>query len=144
MGLFNKIFGGEKEYPVLEPSSPAAQRLSRFNGALESFVQKVSDKLEMVPTDNTLYVFIGNPPKMFGIAWFNTGEDREHNFKTLMSQEGLSQGKIQNLSDELRNAYTRNNAVEKYSATIAGKKITVSLSDALADDIHQIIQKVYG
>ena len=142
MGFFSNLFGGEKEYPVLEPSSAAAQRLSRFNSEIETFVNKVSDKFELVPAEDTLYIFIGNPPGMFGMAWFIVGEVKEHNFKTLMKDKGLSQRKMQTLSDDLREAYTRSESSERFSVTIGGKKIKVTPSEVLAEEVHQIIQKV--
>jgi hypothetical protein len=96
----------------------------------------------LVPAEDALYIFIGNPPGMFGIAWFVVGEGTEHNFKTLMKDKGLSQRKMQTLSDNLREAYTKSESSERFSVTIAGKKIKVTPSEVLAEEVHQIIQKV--
>lgn len=144
MGMFSKLFGGGKEYPPLDSSTPGIERLGKFRSRLEPFVSKVSDNLEVVPADSAAYLFIGKPPGMFGIAWFPADDDREHNFKTLMKDKGLSQRRIQMLSDKLREAYVRSEEAQRYSAMISNRKVLVTLSEALAEDVHRIIQEVAG
>ena len=91
MGIFGKLFGGSKEYQAIDPASTGAQMIEKFRAQFESLVKKVHDKYEAVPSQNALYIFLGNPPGMFGIVWFMEGDAEEHNLKTLMSKKGLSQ-----------------------------------------------------
>lgn len=138
MGLFGKLFGGgeKKEYPPLDPASAAAQCLDKFRPQLEALVKKVDDKYEAVPGQNAIYVFLGSPPGMFGIAWFIEGDAEEHNFKKLIQKKGLSQKKIDVLMNKLRAAYTENEGEPRYAAQVAGKKVLVVPSDGFAGSLH--------
>lgn len=141
MGILSKLFGGGGvEYPPLETSNPANVRINKFRTELDKFVNHVDDKLEVIPADDALYIFIGKPPGMFGIAWLQDG--REHNFKTLMKEKGFSQARIQVLSDKLREAYVRHMEAERYSVTIAGRKITVTPSEQLEKELIDLTHKV--
>lgn len=137
MGFFGKLFGKEEELPQLEPSSPAAGRLGKFNAELEAFVSKMNDRLEFVPADEAVYCFIGKPPAMFGMAWFHDG--KEHNLKTLAKDKGLSTKKLQAMSLRLGEAYQKYMTEPKFSSTIAGKKVIVHPSDGLRKDVVEII-----
>lgn len=142
MGLLSTLFGGEKEHPPLDPSSPTAQRLERDRQALEQFANRVKDRLEIVPGERGTYVFVGKPPKTFGVVWFREGQ--EGNFRTLTKERGLSTQKVQILSDDLRQAYVRNQAEPRYSYTLAGRKVTVTPSTPLDQDVTAIISSVAG
>ncbi len=137
MGFFGKLFGKEEELQSLDTSSPAAKRLAKFNTELEAFVSKMNDRLEFVPADEAVYCFIGKPPAMFGMAWFHDG--KEHNLKSLAKDKGLSTKKLQNMSLKLGEAYEKYMEEPRFSATIAGKKVTVHPSDGLRKDVVEII-----
>lgn len=139
MGLFGKLFGKEKELPQLDAASPAAARLNNLASVLEPFVTKVHDKMDMVPAENTVYVYIGKPPGMFGIAWFENGQ--EVNLKTFSASKGLKQKQQQLLYGRLGEAYEEFSAAPRYEATIAGKKVSVTPSEELAKKIAQIIHE---
>lgn len=141
MGFLSKLFGGGGvEYPPLEPSHPANTRIDKFKTDLSKFVNNVDDNLEIIPSADAMYIFIGKPPGMFGIAWLQDG--REHNFKTLMKEKGFSQARIQVLSDKLREAYERNMEADRFSTTVAGRKITVTPSEKLEKELIDLIHKV--
>lgn len=139
MGIFGKLFGKKEEYPALDSSTLASTRLQHFKEQLEPFVQKIHDNIELVPAKNTIYVYIGKPPGMFGMAWFEDG--KEVNFKTLMKNKGLSQRKVQHISMKLGEAYENSKETSRFSVDIAGKTVTVTPSDALAAEIQRIIQE---
>lgn len=140
MGLFGKLFGGgEKEYPTLDPASTGAQCLERFHPQLEALVKKINDRYEAVPAQNAVYVFLGNPPGMFGIAWFLEGDAEEHNFKKLIQKKGPSQKKTDVLMQKLRTAYTEREGEPRYAAQVAGKKMIVVPSDGFAGSLHTIL-----
>jgi hypothetical protein len=140
MGLLSGLFGGEKEHPALDPSHPAYGRLEQSRETLEGFARRVQDKLEVVPGDRGLYVFVGKPPKTFGIVWFQGGVER--NFKLLMQEKGLSAATVQTLSDQLRSAYARTQAEPRYAYEIAGRKVLVTPSPELQRDVAQIIGSI--
>jgi len=140
VGLLGSLFSKEKEHPPLDPGNPASQRIEKFRAALEAFAGKVSDRLELIPTDSSLYVFIGKPPDAFGMVWWNA--EGEHNFKTLMKQKGLSSVRIQLLSDALRDSYRRHAGDDRFSTHVAGKQVTVTPSEAFAADVEKIIREV--
>lgn len=137
MGFFGKLFGKEPDLPLLDPSSTSAARIGKFKSELETFVSKMHDRLELVPSDEAVYVYIGKPPGMFGMAWFHDGQ--EHNFKTLTKDKGLSQKKVQNMAVELGEAYENCRDEPKFSAEIAGKKVIVHPSEKLLKDVVRII-----
>ena len=76
MGLFHDIFGKKVQLPALDPSAPASERMGRYREQLDSFASKVNDKLEALPSDDALYIFVGKPPGSFGVAWLKEGKEK--------------------------------------------------------------------
>lgn len=141
MGFLGSLLGSkEKEYPPLDANSPAAQRLEKVGTQLQTFAAKVSDKLELIPTEKAVYCFVGKPPDAFGVVWWSDGQ--EHNFKTLMKAKGLTQMRVQLLSDELRDSYKKHQGDERFSTTLAGRKVTVTPSLPFAADVDRIIHEI--
>ncbi len=137
MGFFSKIFGEKIEFPEMDASSPLAQRMEQFRGDLEGLAKEVSDPIEVIPAGDTAYVFMGKPPKKFGMAWIKEG--KINNFKTL-SQEGITEMKLQLLSEKLRTAYEKSSQASRFSTTIADHKIIVTNSDSLEHDLKEILK----
>jgi hypothetical protein len=136
MGILETLFGGKK-YPELDKESPEARKLDDMKDSLVKLTEKVNDPMEIVPDDGSAYVFIGKPPKNFGMAWIKDG--RVHNFKTLSEEKDLPQNEMLKLVDELARAYRRSDETQKYSATIGGKTVTVTPSPDLAGRVKKII-----
>lgn len=140
MGFFSKLFGGEKkEYPALDPASSASQAINKFLPQLEALIRKIDDNYEVVPSDKALYVFLGNPPGMFGVVWFIEGDAEEHNMKKLMTQKGFGQKKIDSIMIKLRTAYTESETEPRYAVQAGGKKLLVISSQTLADKMYKIL-----
>ena len=140
MGIFDKLLGKGRNYPPLDPASPAASRLGAIQQHLEPFVKQVSDKLEIVPLEKEAVVFIGKPPDAFGAAWVHNG--KISNFKTLMQDKKLPPDQVQLLSDKLREAYVRSREAGRYSAAIGGKTVIVTPSESLEHDVARIFQEL--
>ncbi len=139
MSFLSKFLGGEKkEYPALDSSNPIAQRIEHFRDDLENLAKEVSDPMEVIPTDNTAYVFLGKPPKQFGIAWIRDG--KVNNFKTLSAEKGITEMKLQLMSEKLRKAYEKSEGADRFSSAIADHKIVVTSSDSLEHDLKDIIE----
>jgi hypothetical protein len=139
MGFLGKLFGGGKEYPPLDPSTPDGKKFEPHRGTAEAFAAKLHDKLEVIPSEKALYCFIGNPPDQFGIAWFEGKE--EHNLKTLMKAKGLAQARVNALSDEIRRAYERSAAEPRYQVQLGKKKVIVTPSVTLERELVKIIHE---
>ncbi len=141
MGFFGKLFGGDNDLPPLDPASPGAKRIEAQRPALEAFVAKLHDPVELIPAEKSIYAFIGRPPDRFGIAWF-PGDGTEHNLKTLVKAKGLTVLQQNTLSSHLRKAYEKHAAEPRFSTTIGGKKVKVTPSTALELDLTKVIHEV--
>lgn len=140
MGFLSKVFGGEKEHAPLDPNSVAARRIEQRSAALAAFTAKVKDRMELVPASEATYVFIGKPPGTFGIAWLKDGQ--EHNLKTMIQQHGLSGPTVTRISEQLRDVYQAHMQAERFQTTIAGRAVTVTPSEPLANDLRKVIDAI--
>jgi len=140
MGLFNKLFGKGEDYPPLEPGTPLAKHLDGITQPLENLISETKDSLEVVPADKTTYVFIGKPPKQFGIAWIQN--NKVYNLKALADQKGLSPSTLQGVSEELAKAYKGSKEDARYSSQIGDSQLVVTASETLGPDLDQIIGKI--
>jgi hypothetical protein len=143
MGLLDKIFGGQKnEYPPLEMSSPAGRTVEQVKGALEKLTKQINDPMEVVTGSDKTFVFVGKPPRQFGMLWIQGGEI--HNFAKHAKEKNISQIQFQSLSEQLREAYQRNQSAERFSAKVADKTITVMTSDSLGTEVNRIVENLSG
>ncbi|MDT8420095.1 MAG: hypothetical protein RQ754_06655 [Desulfuromonadales bacterium] len=141
MGLFGKMFGSESQYPDLSGESDAAGKLAAIRGKLEKLAAEVHDKMEVVPTDDGAYVFIGKPPKKFGIAWIEGGEVKS--FKTMMEEHGMTNDQAIKFSNELREVYERHLGDKRFHARIADKDIVVTPSQPLENDVREVLSHLH-
>lgn len=137
MGFFDKLFGGSKKYPDLAPDTSAAKKLNSIKDPLEKLSKEVNETIEVIPAEDSAFVFIGKPPKNFGMAWIEDG--KVHSFKTLSEEKGVPQNKLLKLVDALANAYRKSDNHDRYSTTIGNKVITVTPSQKLAKEVQQIL-----
>lgn len=133
MGFFSK----KVSYPELDPSNPAAELVQEVTEPLKDLMAQVSDPLEVVPADDQAYVFIGKPPKKFGVATIEEGQVQS--FVAAAREKGLDNLAIQKLNERLRDAYANNMDAQRFSASVAGKSIVVTPCQALAQEVRQII-----
>ena len=137
MGLFSKVFGQSQEYPDLARDSAAARQLAAVSSDLEKLARDVKDPMEVVPSDKGAYVFIGKPPKKFGIAWIEG--DQIKSFKTLMEEQGLSAQQVAKLSDALRDIYLRHQDANHYRTTIANRDVIITPSKPLENEVREVL-----
>jgi hypothetical protein len=140
MGFMDKLFGGSsKEFPPLNMDDPAAQKIDALRQPVEKFVSEIGDQLEVVPDDETVFFFIGKPPKKFGVAW--VGKDgKVINFRSLVEEKGLSVVSLEQLSDRLKEIYIKHQEEPRYSLAINDKQIVVTPSETLKTDIRKVIE----
>ena len=141
MGLFGKMFGQQEQYPELAADHEAARKLAAIKGNLEELTAKISEPMEVIPSDNGAYVFIGKPPKKFGIAWIEGGEVKS--FKTLMEEHGMTAPEVNALSDELRDVYVRHHDTEHFHTKIADKDIVVIPSKPMEHEVREILSRMH-
>ena len=140
MGLFSNLFSSKPDFPALDPASPAASRVAEVEKQLDELGSKVKDQLEVVPSEHAAYVFIGKPPKKFGLAWIHDG--KVSGLNTLVEEHGLSAVEVEKVVDQLRQAYERNADVNRYRVSVHDRDVVVTPSGELEKEVHEIIDKV--
>jgi hypothetical protein len=140
MSLFGNLFSSKPEYPAIDPSSTAAMRIAEVKTQLGELAGQVKDPLEVVPAEHAAYVFIGKPPKRFGLAWIHDGKISGLN--TLVEEHGLKPLEVEKVVDQLRDTYERNADVSRFCTTVQGRDVVVTASAKLEKEVHEIIDKV--
>ena len=138
MGMLGKLFGGKQDYPPLPADTEAMAKLDEMKVQLEELAKKVNDHLEVVPAEHEAYVYLGKPPKRFGIAWIHDGKLSSLN--ELVGEGHLTQAETQKLIGKLGRAYEHASDAPRYSAELAGKKVVVIPSRGLGEEVHEIIE----
>ena len=134
MGLFSK----KLNYPELDSDNPVAGLVQDVEGPLRELMGQVSDPLEVVPAGDHAYVFIGKPPKKFGVAMIEEG--KVQSFVAAAKEKGPDQAKIQQLNEQLRQAYVNNADAQRYKANVAGKDVVVTPCKRLDQEVQQVMQ----
>ena len=139
MGFFSKKPDRES-YPTLGPGNRAAEQLANIQGCLENLVDEIPENLEVIPGDDAAYVFIGKPPKKFGVAWIEEGEIK--NFQTVVKENGIQPMVLQGVIDQLRATYEKNKDVDRYTTVIHGKTIVVTPCEEMGHEVADLIRKI--
>ena len=139
MGFFDILRSGKKDYPALDGTSMAADRIEKIRDQLESLSKRVHKPLEVIPGEEGSYIFIGKPPKDFGVAWIEG--DKLHNFKTLVDDEGVSPQELTRISEGLRKAYEQNQDDARFTTKIGNKEIVVTPSEQFRTQVREIIHQ---
>ena len=143
MGFLDKMFGSSKEYPPLNMDDPAMQKIEAMRQPIDDLASEIKDQIEVVPGNETAFFFIGKPPKKFGVAW--VGKDgKVVNFRSLVEEKGLSVVLLEQLSNRLKEVYTKHQEAPRYSMTINDKQIVVTPSESLKSDIEKVIEDTVG
>lgn len=138
MGLLKNLLGGE-EHPPLPEDSYAVGRIKDVMPGLRQLVSETNDRFEVVPAEHSAYVFIGKPPKKFGMAWI-TG-DKVANLGELAREKNFSPITLEKIEDELAAAYKRSETDQRYSLTLEeGQEVVVTPSQELETEVNRIIQ----
>jgi hypothetical protein len=136
MGFFSK----KLNYPELDADNPASELLHGFDGPLQDLMGQVSDPLEVVPADDHAYVFIGKPPKKFGVAMIEDGSVQS--FVAAAKEKGLDPARIQMLNEQLRDAYMHNLDAQRYKTSVAGKEVVVTPCMQLDQEVKEILSSL--
>jgi hypothetical protein len=139
MSLFSDLFHSKPHYPPLEPGAPVTEKLNKVRSTIETLASTVKDPLEVVPAGEGAYIYIGKPPKHFGMAWVEKGVVK--NFKILAEEQGLKPADLTEMQEKLRVAYERHQSEPRYSASIAGRDIVLIQSPGLEEDVKGIFSQ---
>ena len=137
MGFFDKVLGKKEKFPQLAQEHPVMSRLQSDMPGVETLASQISDPIELVPAEKATYVFIGKPPKHFGMAWVEGGEVRD--FKTLAKQKGMTSLDLKPVMDKIKEAYEKNSSDEHFSMKVADRDVVITPAAALAGEVEQII-----
>ena len=141
MGLFGNLFSSRvPDFPQLDNNSRAGQKVAEVEHEIQELMQKVSEPLEVVPSDHAAYVFIGKPPKKFGLAWIHDG--KVSGLNTLIEEQGVTPAEVEKVIEQLRESYSRNQDAKHYTTSIDQRKIVVTASDELEHEVHEIIDRI--
>jgi hypothetical protein len=143
MGILGKFFSAKLDYPPLDSSDPAAKQLESVLSPLEKLAEKTNDPLEIVPAEETTYIFVGKPPKKFGILWIEEG-DKIVNFKSLADEKGLSPNSLLQLSDELKKAYVAHQDEPRYVTQVSDREVVVIPSTSLLHNLEDVVAHAVG
>jgi hypothetical protein len=143
MGILGKFFGAKHDYPPLDSSTPAAKQLESVLSPLERLAEKTNDPLEIVPAEDSAYIFVGKPPKKFGILWIEEG-DKIVNFKSLADEKGLSPNSLLQLSDELKKAYIAHQDEPRYVTQVSDREVVVIPSTSLLNNLQGVVAHAVG
>ena len=126
-------------YPPLDDSSRAGKKVAEIEHELQELMHKVSDPLEVVPSDHAAYVFIGKPPKKFGLAWIHEG--KVSGLNTLIEEHGVTPAEIEKVLEAL-GAYEKHQDAQHYTASIDKRNVVVTASESLEREVHSIIDDI--
>ncbi len=136
MGLFSK----KVKYPELTPENPATKQLHAIEDSLKQLAGQITDPLEVIPADGHAFVFIGKPPKRFGMAMV---DDTVHSLVAAAKEQGIDAAQLQQINAKLRDAYLNFQDVPRYKTSVNGKAVIVTPSQQLAQEVSQITSGIY-
>ena len=143
MGIMGKLFGAKVDYPALDSSAPAATFLESVRTPLEKMLAETKDPLEVVPAENTAYIFIGKPPKKFGIAWIDSN-GKLVNFKSLVAEKGFTNDRLEALSEDLKKAYIEHQDQPRFVTKVSDRDVVVIPSKDLLDSLKGVVEQTVG
>ena len=141
MGILDKLFGSKQpDYPALNPESEAGKLAHEVKPALDKLADDLGDKMEVVPSAETTYVFCGRPPHAFGLVWIHDGQTK--NLKDVVERGKMSPPEATALIERLARAYDHSKDAERYTMDVGGNTVIVTPSQALHEEVDEIVQRI--
>lgn len=139
MGFFRNLMGRE-QLPPLPDDSYAVERINKVLPELRQLIAETNDRIEVVPAEESAYVFIGKPPRKFGVAWIRGGEVT--NLGEVARQRNFSPITLERIEDDLGAAYRRSEPDQRYQYEMNGQEVVVTPSEDLETEVDRIIQEL--
>jgi hypothetical protein len=139
MGFFNRLFGSDLEYPLLDEGDPATRQVEALRSEIETIADRVQVPIEVIPSEGEAFIFAGEPPRAFGVFMV----DRGHigNLKELAEHKGLSEDDLLRVTDDLRSAYVHSQKDQRFTAETSKGRVTVTPSPGLLSVVRKIIKE---
>ena len=134
MGLFDGF--KKAKYPVLAEDTAAARAIAA-NPEFEAFVKGANDKMEVVPGAETLYFYVGNPPKAFGLVWFEDGARLD--VRSLLGSGSLAPEPAATLTRRIREIYETYGEAGRFEHRVSGHRLTVTASDEMYRELREAV-----
>jgi hypothetical protein len=128
---------GTSALPTLDLSGSAERLIEPYTERLADLARQAG-ALEIVAAADNLYVFVGNPPKNFGLIWYHDGE--EQNFKRLAEERGFAYAQLERFTNDLRATYTKHREAPRFARKIGRYTATVIPSESFGADVAAIVQ----
>ena len=138
MGMLDRLFGRKPDYPRLPTDSPDRAHLETVRAPLDDLAHRVTDPMEVVAADDEAFVFLGKPPKRFGIAWLHDG--KVVGVKEMIAVGHLTEADAGRMIGEIGNAYAAAGDAPRYLTEIGGRQVVVISSDDLEHRVHEIVE----
>lgn len=139
MGFFRNLMGGKQLSP-LPDDNYAVERIKKILPELRQLTSETNDRIEVVPAAQSAYVFIGKPPRKFGMAWITGGEVA--NLGELAKQKNFSPITLEKIEDELSTAYRQSENDQRYIYEVGSQEVVVTPSEELETEVNRIIQEL--
>lgn len=136
--MFDRLFGHKPDYPPLPADSPDRAQLEAVRAPLDDLAHRVSDPLEVVAADNEAFVFLGKPPKRFGVAWLH--DDKVVSVNEMVAAGHLSQAEAGKMISQIGDAYEAAGKAPRYVTEFGGRQVVVISSDDLEHRVHDIVE----
>lgn len=135
MGLFDGLM--KAKYPAL-PEDAAAARAIAAKPEFEAFAKSANDKMEVVPGTEALYVYVGNPPKAFGLVWFEDGARLD--VRSLLGDGSLAPEPAAALTRRIREIYESYGEAARFEHRVGGHRLTVTPSDEMYRELREAVE----
>jgi len=121
----------------VEPGSDAAKLINQYHAELSLIAAEVKDRMEVVVGRDGAFIFVGKPPKQFGLMWIEGGSIK--NLKEVAEERNMDQKSMLALVDRMRRAYMRHNDESRYAAKIAEREMVVHPSEHFEHEMEEIM-----
>ncbi len=140
MGIFDKL-RGSSALPPLDVSSTAERLIEPYAGHLADLADRAG-ALEIVTAGASLYVFVGKPPKAFGLVWYHDGE--EQNSKKVAEERGFAYAQLERFTNDLRDVYSKHQGEPRFARKVGRHTATVVPSESFGADVAATVESYTG
>lgn len=128
------------EKPDLDPLCKAGRSVKALSAPLLELAVAEGDAIEIVPSEQQAYVYIGHPPQQFRFAWVH--DDHVERLDELLAEHGYDDDESRALIARLRDLYRHHKKDVRYCAEVRNHSLVVLPSNAFSLDLHDLLEEV--